>query len=119
MPRLPTDGTDKTTLGDATCMLTITTNMFNSDDTEQEQETRKNLMNRLNKNFNPYLPELYVLADKVDEIETGNLNLRKRIETLYDDPNCRQAVISVEKQNSTVPQGSDEVFVRVSVIEGA
>lgn len=61
----PTGGTEKTKLNRKILVQTITTNLFNNDETEQRQEDRKNYDEPTKQELDPYLPELHALADQI------------------------------------------------------
>lgn len=119
MSRLPTDGTDREKLDDDMPVSAITTNMASADETEQEQEALESWKVFSKQEFNPYRPELYTLADLVDQTGTDIPNLPEFIEAQSMDPNCHQAVTSVEKPNSTITYNTDGLIGLVSTIDGA
>lgn len=94
MLRLPTGGTKKTKLDDEILVLIIPTNMFDRNETEQKQEAREKYDEPTEQEFIPYLPELYALADQVDENEADIPDLNAFIEVLSVDTECRQAIAS-------------------------
>lgn len=78
--------------------LTVTTNMFNTNKSEQQQEAWEKYNEETEQKFKSYPSELYVLANKVYENETDPPNLRKLIEALFVAPDFRQAATFVENQ---------------------
>lgn len=61
-------------------MLKRSTNMADTNEAAQEQEGCKNCKELTEQEIIPYVPELYELADQVDETATDNPNPGKFIE---------------------------------------
>lgn len=69
------------------------------------------------KHFQQFCPELYALADKVEESETYTTDLREIFEAQPADPNCRHAVALVGKPSSTITFDTGRVLVLASLVD--
>lgn len=100
-------------------VLATTLNTESIDETEQEQESSENYEESSDQEFSLYLPEMYALAGKVDEIVTDVPASREFIEALSVDRHCREAVAFLGKSNSIITYDSNGVLPHVSSIDGA
>lgn len=100
MLRLQTGRTEKTELDKDIPVLVVSTNMLSTEETVYEQEARDNYDEAGGQECNSYLPELYALANHVDENETNIPDLSELNEKQFGELDCRQAVTSVGERNS-------------------
>lgn len=119
MSRVSTCRTDRTKLDDGIPVRIMTTDMLNTDNTEQEQEAPENYEKPTEQEFNPYHRKLYKLAEQVGEIGTDIPYFHEFIEAQSVDPSCSKAVTSVGKPSSTSTHDTDGVSMRVLPIVSA
>lgn len=99
-------------------MSAITTNNTNSGEIEEEQERWESYDEPSEQDFNPYVCELYAVADQIGEIETYIPDMSECIGPQPVHYDCQQAATVLGKQDSTIIYYTDGVLVRISPIDG-
>lgn len=111
--RLLTCGTNKKNVNDDIAEFTITTDMFNTDEVGQTQDTRESYTEPTEQEPYLYLLELYARDVQVDESETSILNVRDFIEAQSAYIDCRQTTTSVRKLSSSLIYDTHRPLARI------
>lgn len=80
-------------------MLTIPSDMFKSDKTEQKQEAQENHDDSTQQDCNSYVPDLSALAEVVNVNETDIPDIFELVRVDFVHQNCHQSVTIIGRPN--------------------